>query len=514
MDFHQALTARYGVRHFAFGGALGEQVGGLANNPVGGAIVGGSFAGMPGAIAGGLAGSTGDFGGAVSDAWKSAAQPNNFNPNMPTNTFNPTTPTNTFNPTTPVNSYRATAPIIQQTNFQPAEAAGLAQQGAGAAGLGDVFKQQNALAQSSGQTLGQQQNLYGQQQGLADALLAQSKGQGPNPAQLQFQQNVNQNIAQQAGAIASQRGINPALAGRMAAQQGAAMNQQAAGQAGVLQAQQQLGAQQALGAQQQALGANLQGQNATLANSGNLFSQAAGTAGALGGLGSNLYGTGVQGQNAQNQVITQGSLGVQGINAGTAGQNAALAAHTQDLKSGVAQQNAALGAHTQDLLGNVAHDNLTSGIAGQQIKAGVAGSNAATQTQLLGGLINAGGAAASKAGTGGAMAHGGEVHDQQALSLAHALMGRGGDVPGRAKKKGDSSENDTVPTVLSPHEIVIPRSISMADDAPAKAAEFVAKLKGKDGSKSGAKGYGKILEKHRAVKKHMDELEAMLKRGA
>src|ERR1700679_1614322 len=98
----------------------------------------------------------------------------------------------------------------------------------------------------------------GQQSTLAQQLLAQSQGQGPNVANLQLQQATNQNIQQGAGQIASQRGMNPALAARIVAQNTAAANQNAAGQSGVLRAQQQLAAQQGL--------ANVYGQQAGEAN--------------------------------------------------------------------------------------------------------------------------------------------------------------------------------------------------------------------------------------------------------
>lgn len=99
---------------------------------------------------------------------------------------------------------------------------------------------------------------------LANQLLQQSQGAGPNIAQLQLQQATNQNIQQGAGLIGSQRGMNPALAARVIAQQTAAANQNAAGQSGVLRAQQQLAAQQGL--------ANVYGQQAgeNLTNLGQL----------------------------------------------------------------------------------------------------------------------------------------------------------------------------------------------------------------------------------------------------
>ncbi len=69
-------------------------------------------------------------------------------------------------------------------------------------------------------------------------------------------------------------------------------------------------------------------------------------------------------------------------------------------------------------------------------------------------------------------AEGGEVHDHE------ICMQIGGTVPGEAKVDGDSTENDTVHAMLSPHEIVLPRTVAQAPDAPQKAAQFVGEIKG------------------------------------
>src|SRR5258707_942928 len=95
--------------------------------------------------------------------------------------------------------------------------------------------------------LQRQSQTYAQQQALAGQLQAQAAGQGPNPAQEQYKMNVQNNIANAQGLIASQRGTNPALAARMGANTASAQMGQAAGQSAVLQAQQQLGAQAQLG---------------------------------------------------------------------------------------------------------------------------------------------------------------------------------------------------------------------------------------------------------------------------
>lgn len=226
--------------------------------------------------------------------------------------------------------------------------------------------------------VGAQGQIYGQQQGLAQALQQQMAGQGPNPAQTQYQGNVQNNIANTQGMIASQRGLNPALAARMGTNAASNANQQAALGSALLQQQQQLGATQNLG---------------------------------------NLYGQMQQGNLGYQGLYTQGNQNAQGINAGIA--------------SGTANRNA----------------------------------------QLLGGVINAAGGAGAAA-AGGA-AHGGYV------------------TGGKVNAPGDSPSNDTVHTMLSPGEIVIPRS--MAHD-PERAKEFIDSLL-KNEKKTG--DYGEVLKARR-----------------
>lgn len=119
-------------------------------------------------------------------------------------------------------------------------------------------QQQAALAQQQAFTtavnpgatsaLGSQQSLLGQlEQG--------AQGKGPNPALAQLQQTTGQNVSNQAALMAGQRGAsaNTGLMARQAAHQGAATQQQAAGQGATMAAQQQLAQQQALAQQQQAM---------------------------------------------------------------------------------------------------------------------------------------------------------------------------------------------------------------------------------------------------------------------
>jgi hypothetical protein len=99
-------------------------------------------------------------------------------------------------------------------------------------------------------------------------------------------------------------------------------------------------------------------------------------------------------------------------------------------------------------------------------------------------------AIALKVGTLGMLAHGGPVDGMsefaRALARRHGQMPAlldGGNVPGRAQVRGDSPRNDTVPTMLSPGEIVIPRSITQGPDAPNRAADFVRALQVKQEQK-------------------------------
>ncbi len=59
-------------------------------------------------------------------------------------------------------------------------------------------------------------------------------------------------------------------------------------------------------------------------------------------------------------------------------------------------------------------------------------------------------------------------------SMATMAAAGGGKVPGHASVKGDSLKNDKVEALVSPGEIIIPRSIAMGPDAPRRAALFVA----------------------------------------
>lgn len=68
--------------------------------------------------------------------------------------------------------------------------------------------------------------------------------------------------------------------------------------------------------------------------------------------------------------------------------------------------------------------------------------------------------------------------ENMAGGFAQAFMSDGGQVPGRARVFGDDEKNDTVPAMLSPGEIVVPRSMANDPEAAANFARAVAQNRG------------------------------------
>lgn len=307
-----------------------------------------------------------------------------------------------------------------------------------------IINQQNFLNSLQGQNgIANQSGVFNQQQNLANTFQQQMQGVGPNPALAQLANTTGQNVAQQSALMAGQRGAgaNAGLMARQIAQQGANIQQQGAGQAAAMAAQQQLAAAGQL-QQQQALMANLSGQQVgQLQNANQQLSTAT--------------------QNQQNSMLN--------ANAGQASNQTAV-----NLQNAANQQ--------QVNLNNSAVVNKAIGGIGNAAGAGLASMfTPSTPT------VEAGPATTLPAQRDGWQnaAHGGVIsHPSGCSSRAGQYlheMKNGGKVAGNASVPGDNSANDTVPTMLSPGEIVIPRSIAMHPDAPAKAAAFVAALMRKQG---------------------------------
>lgn len=375
-------------------------------------------------------------------------------------------------------------------------------------------QQQNLYGQLAGQNgIGNQGQVFNQQQQLANQLQGVANGQGPNPAQAMLNQQTGQNVAQQAALMAGQRGssANAGLLARQAAQQGAATQQQAVGQGASMQAQQSLAA----------LG-QLQNQQANMANLAT--TQVGQQQGALG------QQAGLANQLTQNNLAnSQQALQQQQLQYGQVNQQNQQALNQQqginNINAGMAQQ--VIGGQNQMNLQQQQQGNdTTSGIlkglgtAAMLLNQGgeVEGPKSAVGKFLKGGLQNFTGSYApaqqsqqqqpqksgSQALTEGLgtllanklkMAKGGKVpallspgelyvppsQTKKVADGKESANHAGKRVPGKAKVKGDSLKNDTVPAKLEEGGIVIPRSIATSKDAPKKAAAFVRAVLAKQG---------------------------------
>ncbi len=355
---------------------------------------------------------------------------------------------------------------------------------AGALGVGNSFDAQGPdmanqhLTPQVQQQYGQQQDVYKQQQGLAQQLQQQTMGQGP-AQQLVAQQGANA-VDQQAALMAGQRGAsqNAGLVARQAAQAGTGLQQQAMNtQAGLaMRSQGALGAQQA-----------------------QMASQALQAQGILQGA--------ISAQNANN-------LAAQGINAQIAGQNAQA---NQGILGGIMQGLSGAGAASA-LKGIFAH--------GGEVPQKFAGGGMAMFTQPA--IPNLGLQANAKAlqqgfatmmdpfeqgepspmepaaPIGAPPTAPSQFDSPNALPVSQLQEGnaprgfqtispnifqQGGPVPGQARAPGDNEKNDIVPAMLSPGEIVLPRSVTQGGNVEAKAIEFLRHLKSNK-----PRGYGGVLE--------------------
>ena len=332
--------------------------------------------------------------------------------------------------------------------------------------------------------------LQAQQADFIKMLQGQMGGGAPSVAQNQLAMATDQAQKQVAGQVANIRGLNPATAARLALQNQAGQAQQMAGQAATLRAQEQQANQGQLG---QALA---QGRDQ---NTGRLS--------ALGQL-----------QGQQNAQAIQNKLGAAQINAGVAGQNASTNAGIGGgilggLASaiGLARGGSVPPVQYLDDGGVVLPGNLM-GAATQYAK----DTGFAQALMNAGTKINDRRVARDNAENDAIMAslpQGGpapQVVPQAALNAfagAPGLFAGSGAVPGRAEVAGDSYRNDKVPAMLSPGEIVIPRTKTDPDDAK----EFVKAVKAQGkGMKANQKemSYGEVLRAHKQLQDRVAQLES------
>lgn len=365
----------------------------------------------------------------------------------------------------------------------------------------DINQQQNflnALANQGG--VSNQSSVFNQLQGVAN-------GTGPNPAQAQLAQATGANTANQAALMAGQRGAgaNVGLIARQAAQQGGANQQNAAGQAATMQANQSLNALNQLGglATQQVnqnqnaitgLNQATQGeQNAILGSIGQQNNANVGMQSSINKANSDIAGINA---GKQDGLLggALGGLGTAGLMAATGGLSAAIPA-AQKVASNASQSQ--LGANTNyGGLGSMASMGFgaTGGVVGEhQIGNNpVATADNATAKpkdshaglEFLKGILAMPKHMESTMAT--PYAHGGTAQPMKPMPTDKPMqnMKSGGHVAGKPKVSGakNTLKNDTVPAVLSPGEIVLPRSVTQSSDPVTAAAHFVHAVMAKRGS--------------------------------
>lgn len=317
----------------------------------------------------------------------------------------------------------------------------------------DALAQQQSFLQAvQGQNgIGNQSDIYNQFGQIA-------QGQGPNPAQTQLANATGANVANQAALMAGQRGssANPGLIARQAAMQGANTQQQAAGQAAGLQAQQSLAA---MGQQ-----ANIAGQ------------QVANQSGAT---------------NAYNQQALQGQGNL--LNAGSAQNNANVANASQQNSANAAIQGAITGAQ-MNLIGNLTG---AAGSAATGMPMGNA-AGAAPVAKAEGGIVSGPKSKIgqhfhmlAKGGPVKALVSPGEKYldpkDVQKVEKGANPMAVGEKIPGKPAVGGakNSYANDTVSKTLQEGGIVLPRSVTQSKNPSKSAADFVAAVMKKQSLKKG-----------------------------
>lgn len=436
----------------------------------------------------------------------------------------------------------------------------------------NIYEQDFATPEQTTQY--QQQAGWNSQTNLAQQLMNQSVGGGPNPAQNQLNQTTAQNISNQGSLMASQRGAssNPALIARQAAMQGANTQQQAVGQAATMNAQQQIAAEaqaanvennmatqanNSMGIQQGAIAAqntaninntlgaeNINAQTAA-ANSGNNSQILGGVLSSL-PIAAAIYGgsSGGGGGGGGNTGTTTGTTNTGSANfkggkiksfgrvlrengkqempqhfdtGGIAKYETPSSPNLNWRQTSGTNPYAGLGANIGKAYASMnTQKNNAAGSDGATGSGGVAPLGATSQEdQTAAWMQNPAGNDYSGQGPWGGGRDAPLTGATQEDSLAESNGGKipfsrallnGGTVPGKAEVDGDSPENDTQPAMLSPGEEVLPRSVTMAKDAPERAADFVRHLQERDGKRD-KPGFGKVINAKKSLKERVEHLE-------
>lgn len=323
------------------------------------------------------------------------------------------------------------------------------------------------------------------QQMLSRQLASQTQGLGPSVAQRQLAQTTGENIAAQQALMAGQRGAsaNVGLVGRQAAMAGQRAQQTATGQAATLRAQEQLAAQSALAGlsgQQlgQYAGAQQLGAQSALQSQQNILNSIA---------QANAAKAGVAQQTAAGQGkivggIFEGLAGLGGMGAAGGAAGGEVGKDFANYADGGGIGSDAYFARLQNDLGTMsaspAIDTSGMGQAGQQIGGALKNMFASKQRTPDGSEVEDY-TSLAHGGTVPAMVSPGERYlppkEVEKVADGKKSAHKAGQmIPGKAKVKGDSYENDTVSKDLQKGGIVIPRSVMQSTNPADSAQKFVA----------------------------------------
>jgi len=296
-----------------------------------------------------------------------------------------------------------------------------------------------------GEVQKQQEQSRNQQTEFAQRLLAQSQGQGPSVADEKLKIGQDRLSQQLAAALAQGRGLNAGSNARLAGRAGAQGGQDLVNQSALARAQEQLATQALLG---NVIAQRRQGDMA--ASEGDL--QRLFTLGQL--------------QNSQNVNNANNWNKAQAINADIEQRNASV---WSNALGGAIQGGAAIGG---GMMGGGGGGAKSTGVPAS------ASSYSVPPPTVEFGQSAPGGSAYSR----GYYSVGGEVAPEAA-----------------APEPGDHPANDIVPAMVSPGEVVLPRTVA---SNPEKAKKFIEALNKKNKPKDEF-GYAKVL----SAKKAVEELE-------
>lgn len=385
--------------------------------------------------------------------------------------------------------------------------------------ISDAYNNSNNSMQAQNELLAalQSQNGIGNQSQVYNQYQDIAAGNGPNPAKAMLAQSTGANVANQAALMAGQRGAgsNVGLLARQIGQQGAATQQQAAGQAATMQAQQSLNALTGAGniantqvgnqvgqtnanvqarqsEQQQLLNAQAAYNNAQVGMQSNINN--ANTH--LASIGMNAFPSllGGAAQGASSGAAAGGGGGAEGGEVTKHGfmADGGDASAFQGPQSKFGQFLAGQGSTGGPQTDAMAMDDPGTAAAMLAMQQGVAkgvnkgvqamrqpGSNSTPSESVGGASAMAGGpndAGSPTANANPYAAKGGMIHDYR--SGGHVNVSNPSQ---KAVKPGNSYANDKIPAVLSEGEVVIPRNVMQGKDPINDSAKFVAAVLAKRG---------------------------------